>query len=310
MRSLDQASAALLRRGKQIVKNAPLLREILRERDRLARELGEANARVERTANELGEANAKIEAVTGELERATGELARAKGEIEELRRRLPGEGEHPAFAHWGEDQIVGWLFEGKAPGTYVDVGAYHPNVASNTRLLFDRGWSGINIDCNPTMIDFFRQLRPGDVNLNVAVGAEEKRVKYFFFHPWASSNTISAEFAKTIAEGQNIKVEREIEIPCVPLRKLLSEHLAAGRSVDFLNVDVEAVDLEVLESNDWERFRPLVVAVEEIDFSIGAADSSPTYRFLRARGYRAVSRAIFTNVFVDEARRAQLNGCS
>src|SRR5256885_155804 len=58
-------------------------------------------------------------------------------------------GRQIAYAHWGEDLVVSFLLDNKRDGFYVDVGCYHPTLFSNTKLLFDAGWRGINIDPNP-----------------------------------------------------------------------------------------------------------------------------------------------------------------
>src|SRR6266849_5238427 len=76
-------------------------------------------------------------------------------------------GGRPAYAHWGEDLVVSYLLDEKRDGFYVDVGCYHPTLFSNTKLLFDAGWRGVNIDPNPFMIEQYRAARPGDVNVHL-----------------------------------------------------------------------------------------------------------------------------------------------
>lgn len=327
---------SVLRRAKNVLKRAPILRRIIDQRDELALEVEKRDAQITqlsqalearaaettRLSQELGLRTQELELRTQELGRQAQELKRLSEELsaskldisrlsqesaqlaQELKGRpVPLEGQHPAFAHWGEDQIVGWLFEDKRDGFYIDVGAYHPSVASNTKLLFDRGWRGINIDCNPYMIGLHRQERPGDVNLQIAIAGEERLAKYFVFNDWASSNTLSRDFAHLISEKQSVQISRELEVQCLPLRTVFERYVPAGQTVHFLNVDVEAVDLEVIESNDWSRYRPLVVAIEDLAFRMDAPADSAIYRFMTAQGYRIVSRAIFTNFFIDEASR-------
>jgi FkbM family methyltransferase len=263
-------TSTMLQRVKSFVKRAPYVRRLVQQRD-------DANRRADQLGHEL-----------------------------EMLRQPDA---RPAYAHWGEDQIAAWLFENRPRGFYVDIGAYHPVLYSNTKLLFDKGWRGINVDCNPAMMAHFRNLRPNDVNLHAAVAGKEGTVTFYRFHEWASSNTISRQFADSIAKSQNIEIEQEIPVHALPLRKILDRHLPAGERIDFLNVDVESVDLEVLESNDWDKYRPLVVAIEDIGYDFDNPKASPTYNFLRERGYRPISRTIYTNFFADDSRRGELNGC-
>ena len=266
----------LLRPLKSIALHAPYLGKLIRRRDEL----------------------------TDQVQRLGQELASQQAKATEQ-----AEGRKAAYAHFGEDQVLAFLFAGKTDGFYVDIGAYHPNLYSNTRLLFERGWRGINVDCNPHMMALFRKLRPDDINLQAAVSREEGTVKYFLFHEWASSNTLSRDFADAISSAQAITVKEALDVPSLPLRTLLARHLPEGRGVDVLNVDVESLDLEVLQSNDWKAYRPLVVAVEDLEFDMALPTASPIYNFLREQGYRCISRTTFTNFFVDETRKELIPGC-
>ena len=77
-----------------------------------------------------------------------------------------------------EDQFLKKFFSNKSNGIYIDIGAYHPYRFSNTCLLHNRGWSGLNIDPNKKSIDLFNLARPNDINLNIAVG--DKSMKKIF----------------------------------------------------------------------------------------------------------------------------------
>ncbi|MBS7698476.1 MULTISPECIES: FkbM family methyltransferase [unclassified Chelatococcus] len=207
-----------------------------------------------------------------------------------------------AFAHWGEDAVIDYLFRDKPSGRYLDIGCFHPDLYSNTRLLHARGWNGVNIDPNPFMIEQFRQRRPNDVNLNVAVGKERGCLDFFVFHEWGSSNTLSPEFSDKIAESQNIQVQRRIPTQVVTLADVMEENFSQ-KAPDFMNVDVESLDLEVIQSNEWEKFRPTIIAVEDFDFDFAAPDASPIFRFMRSVEYKMISRTIFTSFFSEQGFR-------
>jgi FkbM family methyltransferase len=210
------------------------------------------------------------------------------------------EGAHPTYSHWGEDRVVMFLLNDKRDGFYVDVGCYHPVLYSNTKLLFDAGWKGVNIDPNPFMIDEFKKARPNDVNLHLAVSdVAGVEIDFFLFDRWASSNTASSDFARTVTTSQNVPVRQTLRVKCETLQKIFTEH-CIGRTIDFLNVDVEALDLKVLVSNDWERFRPKVVAVEDFEFDYQEPARSAIATFLFSKRYRMVSRNIYSNIFVAE----------
>ena len=78
-----------------------------------------------------------------------------------------------------EDIAINLFNKKKDKGFYVDIGAHHPIQRSNTYLLFEKGWEGINIDVNKFSIDLFNFLRPEDLNLQIAVSDKEGEISFF-----------------------------------------------------------------------------------------------------------------------------------
>lgn len=185
-----------------------------------------------------------------------------------------------SYSQEGEDLIVATLLEDVRRGFFVDVGAHHPKRFSNTYLLYQREWSGINIDPAPGCMATFRKHRPRDINLEMGVGRESAERRFFVFQEGAL-NTFDARLAtERLDTGRPLVGEYNIRTR--PLREILQEH--CRRSLDFLNVDAEGCDLEVLQSNDWNTHRPRVVCVEALEGDEGQAD-----RWLIEQGYELVA---------------------
>lgn len=68
----------------------------------------------------------------------------------------------------------------------------------------------------------------------------------------------------------------------------------------FLSVDVEGLDLQVLKSNDWSKYKPRVVLIESLDFSLDNLDNSEIYKFLVSRGYHLAAKTMHTLFFVND----------
>jgi FkbM family methyltransferase len=209
----------------------------------------------------------------------------------------------------GEDVIALAILDrsGCLPSTglYVDVGAFHPTYASNTAVLSERGWRGVCIEPNPFMAARLREARPADVVLEVAVGSSRRRGYLNLFSEWGSSNTLDDDFAAFISSTQDVEVARRIDVDVMPLAEILSEHVPADATIDFISVDVEGMDLEVLESSDWTRFRPSLVAAEDLGLDLADVRSSPIFRFMTGVRYRLVAHAVFTSFYLrwdDEAQ--------
>ena len=96
-----------------------------------------------------------------------------------------------SYSGSAQDLIINHFFKNKKKGIYIDVGCYHPYDGNNTKLLYDRGWSGINIDLDFHTIDFFNFVRKRDENINVAISDNEGEKDLFFFHNRSAINSLS-----------------------------------------------------------------------------------------------------------------------
>ena len=202
-----------------------------------------------------------------------------------------------SWSQEGEDRILSRFFGHKADGFYVDVGAHHPKRFSNTYLFYRRGWRGVNIDAMPGSMAAFRQMRPRDINLECGVGPKDDTLTYHIFTEPAlngfseqlSQSRHAADTSARLVETRPIRVR--------PLGDILGEHLAPGRTIDFMSVDVEGLDLEVLRSNDWSLFRPKFILVEVLGSTWETLNSSEVTKFLSDRGYDIVAKCTNTVFF-------------
>ena len=202
----------------------------------------------------------------------------------------------PSYSAFGEDRLILKLLESRGRGFYVDVGCHHPIDYSNTYALYQRGWRGIAIDPDPVAIAAFRATRPRDIPCQCAIGLEAGEAILHLFNDRSMNTLDAASFARFKAKPRkrhlgDIRVERR------PLAAVLAELLPPGEAVDFLNVDCEGTDLEVLRSNDWSRHRPALIAVEDFSLDLAESAASPIHRYLRERGYRLDSHLRLTSLY-------------
>jgi FkbM family methyltransferase len=219
-----------------------------------------------------------------------------------LRRVLLGYDDFaPCFSSAGEDMILRHLIGSeKRDGFYVDVGAYQPIRSSNTYFFYLQNWRGINVEARPGSKALFDRVRPRDINVEVGVSNAPGPLTYYFIGEDSTMNSFDRSFLEHI--GMLGEVKRELSVPVLPLARILDEQLPKGQFIDFMNVDVEGHDMEVLRSNDWERFRPRFVVVED-DETVEA--SSEVERFMREQGYEVCVRNVIildklnSYVFID-----------
>lgn len=202
-----------------------------------------------------------------------------------------------SYSQEGEDMILKGLFAQKDyKGFYVDVGAHHPVRFSNTRYFYKRGWKGINIEPTPSAMKAFHTFRKRDINLNIGIGSEKGKMKFFCFNEPAL-NSFSEEVSRKLhAESSKYKIIQELDIAILPLSEVLDKHLPANTSIDFLNIDVEGLDYQVLQSNNWDKYKPKVILVEE-HTDVDQMSNSPIYLFLKEKGYRFFAKTHRTCIY-------------
>lgn len=203
------------------------------------------------------------------------------------------------YAHCGEDVIVDYFFFHHKQGFYVDVGAHHPKRYSNTARLYERGWRGINIDPDSSLMKVFQKQRKRDINLNVGVAKEPGELTLHRFSDPAV-NTFSEENAARLRGNKWLSEIAVEKIQVRPLRDILDEYMPANTKIDFLNVDVEDLDFEVVQSNDWGKYRPTFVAIEDRFFDLLSPKDSQIYSFFTENGYVFMGYVGLTHLFVNK----------
>ncbi len=227
-----------------------------------------------------------------------------------LKRRRTARFSTPSYAQEGEDLVLGRIFGEQQSGFYVDVGAHHPHRFSNTWLFYQRGWRGINIDATPGSMAAFSKSRPRDVNIECGVAEHAGECRFFLFNEPAL-NTFDERVAKG-QENHRYHITSSVVVPQQPLSVLLDRHLPAGATIDFLSVDAEGRDLDVLRSNDWARFRPRIVIAECALASIAMVSENQISSHLASLGYVLFAKT-FKSCFYAEpawiaARQAPAGG--
>jgi FkbM family methyltransferase len=202
-----------------------------------------------------------------------------------------------SFSQEGEDLIIGRMFDGVRNGFFVDVGAHHPFRFSNTWLLYRRGWRGINIDAMPGAMAAFHRWRPQDVNIECLVSTTTE-TRRFFQYEEPALNTLSEEIVRQRERDfPQYRIKGTTLLAARRLDDILSEYLPPGQAIDLLNVDVEGHDLEVLASNDWDRYKPRIIVAELLGAGFSEMEQTELYQFLVARGYKLHSKLVNSAIF-------------
>jgi FkbM family methyltransferase len=183
-----------------------------------------------------------------------------------------------------EDYHLSLAFAGQATGTYIDIGAGHP-VADNVSFWFyERGWRGIVVEPQSELAALYGRLRPRDIAVRGLVGRENGESDFHMVDRLHGLSTTREDVAR---KSRAFDVDyRTLRLPVTTLAQLCESHGLGP--IDFLKIDVEGAESEVLFGGDWNRFRPKVIVAE----AVSPMSSEPSWQdwepFLLAQGYRFV----------------------
>lgn len=164
------------------------------------------------------------------------------------------------YSQYGEDNIIDKLLGYKNKGIYVDIGANRPKMMNNTYMFYKRGWSGINIEPQTNLYNQFLKSRKKDINLNVGIGNSEDKTLDFYIFKEDELSTFSEEAKKYYIENGHEFDKTEL-VPIRSLSRVIEEYSNKIHKIDFMSIDVEGFELDVLDSYDW-KIKPLLIVLE------------------------------------------------
>lgn len=161
------------------------------------------------------------------------------------------------YAQYNEDLILSALLHDVKKGFYVDAGASYPVVDSVTKLFYDKGWRGINIEPIKNLHQQLQEARPGDINLQCGAGKEASEAVLREYKAASGHSTFDPEQKKQ--KGTALEYV-DYKVPIRPLKEIFEKHKVSH--IHFLKIDVEGFEYDVVAGNDWKKYRPEVVCVE------------------------------------------------
>ena len=203
-----------------------------------------------------------------------------------------------SYAQNMEDYHLSLAFAGQATGSYIDIGAGHP-VADNVSFWFyQRGWHGIAIEPQRKLVELYARLRPRDTCVCALIGTRSGVADFHVFDRFHGLSTTVETYAR--AAGTLGAAYRTVQVPTISLATLCDDHQVGA--IDFLKVDVEGAEADVLHSGDWRRFRPKVVVVEAVAPGSGAPSWDQWEPFLLAQGYKFALFDTLNRFYVAQER--------
>lgn len=206
-----------------------------------------------------------------------------------------------SFSQCGEDLIIKFLFDsmGNSTPSYIDIGAHHPEVLSNTALFYYNGSRGVNIEPDPILFGAFQLERKLDINLNIGISDQIGELDFYVIS-YRALNTFSKTAAEQ-AEKEGHRIDSVIKMQVDTLPHIITKY-CKGRFPDILTLDVEGLDYEILNTIKYKEDCPTVICVETISYSRSGKGEKNTQliEFLMSNGYLIYADTKINTIFVLE----------
>lgn len=198
-----------------------------------------------------------------------------------------------SYSQDGEDLFMMSFFEDSEDykGFYVDIGAFHPYRFSNTQAFYEKGWRGINIDATPKSMHLFKKYRSKDINIECAISDSQGELSYYSFEE-AALNTFDEKLANEyVNEGWELK--EKVTLQTCLINDILENNLPKDRKIDFINMDIEGLELKILKSFNFEKYAPDYFLIEELDYinnDFVESFNSEIFKLLSSKDYQVIGK--------------------
>lgn len=205
-----------------------------------------------------------------------------------------------SYSQEGEDMILRRIFESKDTGFYIDIGAHHPKRFSNTYYFYKKGWSGINIDAMPNSMKAFNKYRPRDINIEAAIDYEIGKLTYYEFNEPAL-NGFSEALSILRDDLKDYRIVNSYSVVTKTLNEVLDSVCnELPKQIDFITIDVEGLDFNVLKSIDLYRYKPNLILIEMLSTSLDDIINNEVSSYVRNFGYRLYAKSFNTIFYINE----------
>lgn len=201
-----------------------------------------------------------------------------------------------SYSHLGEDLFLSKQFTKNYKGFYVDVGTNDPKRKNNSYYFYKRGWRGINIEPDPNCFNKIQKYRERDINLNIGVGENNGHLDFYLFFPSILNTFSKKQSEEYVSQGYELLEVKKVEVR--KLEDVLDEYLPEGIEIDFMSIDAEGYDLNVLKGLNILRYKPKYICIEASKEDI----SDGIYDMLRENDYSEVYSSGSNAIFKDGSK--------
>jgi len=219
-----------------------------------------------------------------------------------LKRQLPAVYYKKSYSQCGEDMIIDFILRQqlrKEKITYLDIGCHHATYLSNTAFFYKSGNHGVCVEPDPLLFKAIAAERKGDVCLNAGIGNTKQKSADFYIISEKTLNTFSKEDALRYESYGNKKIEKIIRVPLISINEVMEEYLKPFPN--FVSLDAEGFDLEILKSINFTKYRPEVFCIETLTYTENGTEEKivPIIDFMKRNDYFVYADTYINSIFID-----------
>ncbi len=205
-----------------------------------------------------------------------------------------------SYAQCGEDIIVEFVLEqlGITKPYYLDLGAHHPTYLSNTYMFYRKRCQGVCIEPDPNLAATIKRKRSRDVVLPIGVGAQGDELTFYKIDPPTLNTFSKSEAERYVEQGHKIKETQVVRV------RSINDVLENECSVqpDFVSLDVEGLDLEIIKAWDFKTYRPPVFCIETLTYTADSSEGKirSIIKYMETVGYMVYADTYINTIFVDK----------
>ena len=226
---------------------------------------------------------------------------RIKGKLSAFRKILRGD-LAPSGSQAGEDQIIRYLFASRMQikdPTYLDIGTNHPFKCNNTFYFYSRGSHGVCIEPDPSFYRMIKKHRSRDTVLRAGIGLGNKKEDelYVFSEPYSGWNTFIKDEAEMRVKETGIPYNQVLTVPMLNINEVIEKYF--DKWPNLISIDAEGLDLNILKTLDFSKYKPEVICVESITFSTTNQEKNidEIEPFMHSKGYFAYANSHINTIY-------------
>jgi FkbM family methyltransferase len=221
-----------------------------------------------------------------------------KNKLKEINKKV-------SYSQCGEDLIIDFIFTTlkiESP-TYLDLGAHHPYYLSNTAFFYLKNSFGVSVEPDPDLFKLIKNERPNEISLNVGVGIEGSEVADFYIMNIPTLNTFSKSEAERYASYPGKSIKEVIMLPLLTVNQIIQSNFK-GKAPNFVSLDVEGMDFEIVNSFEFDKYRPEVFCIETLTYTEDNTESklNNIIEYMLNKDYFLYADTYINSIFVDKKK--------